>query len=59
MESRVYSVAEVKDILGVSRSKAYEFIKNAYKDEGPFRVIKVGDNYRIPKASFDQWLNGA
>lgn len=57
-ESKVYSITEIKDILGVSRTKAYGFIKKAYLEQKPFRVIKVGDNYRIVKTSFDHWLEG-
>lgn len=58
MEPKVYSISEVKDILGVSRTKAYEYIKQVYEDKGPFRVIKVGGNYRIIRSSFDKWLDG-
>lgn len=59
MESKVYSITEIKDMLGVSRTKAYDYVKKVYKDQKPFRVIKVGDNYRIIRASFDNWLNGS
>lgn len=58
MEPKVYSISEVKDILGLSRTKAYEYIKRVYEEKGPFRVIKVGGNYRVIKASFDKWLEG-
>lgn len=58
MEQRVYSITEIQEILGVSRTKAYEYVKKVYQDKKPFRVIKVGGNYRIPKSSFDQWLEG-
>lgn len=58
MEAKVYSITEVKDILGVSRTKAYEYIKKVYEAKQPFRVIKVGGNYRINKSSFDRWLDG-
>ena len=53
----VYSISEIREILGVSRTKAYEYIKKVYEEKGPFRVIKVGSNYRVIKSSFDQWLN--
>ncbi len=58
MEAKVYSISEVQDMLGVSRTKAYEYIKKVYEDKKPFRVIKVGGNYRIIKSSFDRWLDG-
>ena len=57
MERMVYSISEIKDILGVSRTKAYEYIKKVYEEKKPFRVIKVGGNYRIIKSSFDKWFN--
>lgn len=58
MEPKVYSISEVKDILGLSRTKAYEYIKRVYEEKDPFRVIKVGGNYRVIKTSFDKWLEG-
>ena len=33
--------------------------KKVYEDKAPFRVIKVGNNYRIIKSSFDNWLDGS
>lgn len=59
MEQKVYSISDVQEILGVSRTKAYEYIKKVYEEKKPFRVIKVGNNYRISKASFDRWLDGS
>lgn len=58
MEAKVYSISEVQDMLGVSRTKAYEYIKKVYEYKKPFQVIKVGGNYRIIKSSFDRWLDG-
>lgn len=58
MEPKVYSVSDIMDILCISRTKAYDFIKRVYEDNGSFRVVLVGGNYRILKASFDKWLEG-
>ena len=58
MESKVYTITEIKDILDISRTKAYEYIKKVHKEQYPFRAIKIGSNYRIIKASFDKWING-
>ncbi|MEY8515532.1 cysteine-rich KTR domain-containing protein [Lachnospiraceae bacterium 29-84] len=33
--------------------------QEAYERQKPFRVIKIGKLYRVPKEGFDQWLNGA
>ena len=49
---------DVQNLLGLGRSKAYEFIENVYYDRKPFRVLKIGRSYRIPCNSFDRWLNG-
>ena len=59
MEKKVYKVEDVQNLLGLGRSKAYEFIENVYYDRKPFRVLKIGRSYRIPCNSFDRWLNAA
>ena len=56
-EKKVYEVRDIQDILGISRNGAYEFVRKAYDTGKPFRVIKIGGNYRIPKTSFDTWLD--
>ena len=58
MEKKIYKVEDVQNLLGLGRSKAYEFIENVYYDRKPFRVLKIGRSYRIPCNSFDKWLNG-
>ena len=50
VEKKVYKVEDVQNLLGLGRSKAYEFIENVYYDRKP--------SYRIPCNSFDRWLNG-
>ena len=56
MEKKVYTVRDITQILGISRTKGYEFIQKMYELQ-KFRVIKIGTSYRIPKESFDAWLN--
>lgn len=51
-KKRAYSVDDIMDILDISRSSAYILIKKNH-----FRSIKVGKQLRIPKASFDEWLD--
>mgnify|MGYP001173952911 CR=1 FL=1 len=51
-EKRVYTVDEVQDILGVSKTSAYNLVKS-----GVFRCVKVGGQYRVSKKSFDTWLD--
>ena len=50
---RTYSVDEVREILGISRRKAYDLCNSDI-----FKVIRVGRALRVSKASFDQWLDG-
>lgn len=57
MDTKVYTVADIQELLQMSRSAAYDFIRKVEKENAPFRVIRVGKSYRIPKVSFDQWLN--
>lgn len=49
---RVYTVSEIMGILSISKTSAYEFIKN----NPPFRVLTVNNGYRIVKESFDKWF---
>ena len=49
---RTYTVDEIQDILGISRSSAYNFVK-----QGHFRTVRVGGSIRISKKSFDEWLD--
>jgi excisionase family DNA binding protein len=49
---RTYSVAEIQDILGICRRKAYELC-----NADAFKVIRVGRTLRISKSSFDYWLD--
>ena len=36
MEKQVYMVSDIVDILGISKSKAYDFIRMLIKAEIPF-----------------------
>lgn len=54
---RVYEVSDIQKILGLGRSKAYEFLDEVYKTKQPFNVIKIGKLYKIPKEKFDKWID--
>lgn len=54
----VYEAADIQKILKISKTSVYNFLADAYKNKSPFRVIKIGTLYRVPKAEFDQWLYG-
>ena len=47
----VYTVDEIKDILGVGINQAYELVKRGY-----FPVKKTGRKYLILVASFHDWV---
>lgn len=48
-----YTVIDIQKILNVSRPVVYALLK-----KGHFRVLKIGEKYIVPKASFDNWLYG-
>ena len=50
-ENRCYTVQDLQDILGVGRKSVYSLLKR-----NEFRWIQVGAVYRIPKKSFDEWI---
>lgn len=51
-EKRAYSVDDIMAILDISRSSVYILIK-----KNLFRSIKIGNQIRISKTSFDEWLD--
>lgn len=56
-EKKVYDVKDIQKILGLGKTTAYIFIKEVFENQGPFRVLKIGNTYKIPKESFDKWLD--
>lgn len=52
-EKRVYTVDEIQDILGISKTTAYALVKQQL-----FHSVQIGGHYRISKKSFDKWLDG-
>lgn len=57
--TRVYLASDIQKALSLGRSKTYQFLEEVYQRQEPFRVIKVGKLFRVPRESFDQWLNAA
>ena len=57
-DKTVYDVEDIPRLLGIGRSKAYSYLDEVYRKPEPFRVIKIGKLFRVPKQSFDNWLNG-
>ena len=57
MEKLVYDCNDIQKLLGVSKSSVYTFLDQVYKIQEPFRVLKIGKLYRVPKESFNNWIN--
>ena len=51
MEKTVYTVSEVKEILGIGRNAAYKLC-----DGKTFPVRKIGKTILIPIRTFEKWL---
>ncbi len=47
-----YSVAEIQQILGISRPTAYNLIKR-----NNFQSVRTDKGIRVIKSSFDAWLD--
>lgn len=56
-EEVVYGAEDIKKILRLGKNKVYEFLEDVYLNTHLFKVIKIGKLYRVPKKSFDKWLN--
>ncbi len=52
-EKRSYSVAEIAEILGVSKRSVYNLCSS-----GVIKSVRIGTKLRISKKSFDEWLDG-
>lgn len=50
-ERRVFNVVEAAAILGISRSKLYEFIAT-----GELRTVHIGRLCKVPVAAIDEFL---
>ena len=51
----VYTVEQVAQMLAISLRSAY----NLCNSTAEFRVLRIGGSIRVPKDSFDAWLNRA
>ena len=58
ISKKVYEAEDIQKLLGLGRTKTYEFLDEVFQKQEPFRVIKIGKLYRIPCISFDKWLYG-
>lgn len=53
MERLVYTVQEVTEMLGVSRSHVYELIRRNI-----IPTLDIGKRRVVPKKKFEEWING-
>ena len=53
LERRTYTVEEAAQILGISRSSAYEAAR-----KGEIPTIRIGKLIRVPADQLDRLLNG-
>lgn len=51
-DKRTYTVDEIQDILGISRTSAYNLVKKKV-----FHSVRIGGSIRVSKKSFDEWLD--
>lgn len=51
MEAKIYTINDVCEMLKISRSFAYQMLK-----EGKIPSVKLGNRVIIPKAKFDTWM---
>ena len=54
---KVYEAEDIQKILKIGENKVYDFLEDVYSNTNFFKVIKIGKLYRVPKKSFDDWLN--
>lgn len=55
-EQAVYLAEDIQKALGLGKSSTYQYLQEVYKVQQPFRVLKIGRLFRVPKYSFDRWL---
>lgn len=57
-EQQVYCADYIQAVLKLGKSKTYQYLAQVYEKQEPFRVIKIGKLFRVPKQSFDDWFYG-
>ena len=52
LEKRTYNALEVAAMLGISKSKVYDLVR-----QGVIPSLKLGSRVVIPTQKFDEWLD--
>ena len=60
MDCLMYTGDDIMEMLGLPKTTAYKFLNDIVEmqEKGeavPFKVLKTGRSFRIPKESFDKW----
>ena len=59
VDQQVYLAGDIQRMLGIGKSKSHTFLDDVYNQKDPpFKVLKIGKLFRVPKRGFDEWLNG-
>lgn len=59
ISQQVYLATDIQRLLSIGKSRSYTFLEDVYRQSNPpFRVLKIGKLYRVPKEGFDRWLKG-
>ncbi len=53
-EKRCYTVKEIQEMLGISRTTIYKLLK-----EGKFPYVVLGGKYLVSKKYFDEWIDSS
>ena len=51
-DNGTYTIDEIQDILGISRTSAYNLVKKKV-----FHSVRIGGSKKKKKKSFDEWLD--
>ena len=56
-ECLFYTAKEVIAMLGIKKTKGYEYLERVMCEGEPFTVIRIDKLFKVPKASFDAWAS--
>ena len=56
-ECLFYTASEVLRMLGLGKTKGYEYLERVMCAGEPFMVIRIDKLFKVPKASFDAWAS--
>lgn len=51
-----YSANQVFSMVGIQKTKGYTWLEQIRQAGEPFKVIRIDKLYKIPRKSFDSWI---